>query len=137
MAEVGEQSRHLRSIGRTRSHEDQTYVNGLAPRRSGGANGTVRSMRGAGDRLPRSQGEPGLTPIGETEVTSGCPACRAGRLHVTRFALKNGDRAEMRRCGHCTWKAWVLGGRQVALAELLGAVSAAGLPNAPRRPRTS
>ncbi len=74
-----------------------------------------------------------MRPAGQGHVRATCPGCRGSGLQTMAFRLKNGATAEMRRCSRCEWKAWWLGERQVALADLLSAVSEAGLPQAPRR----
>lgn len=51
--------------------------------------------------------------------------------------MTNGDLAELRRCGSCEWRSWYCNDQQVALVDVLSAVSASGLPHAPRRRRAS
>lgn len=78
-----------------------------------------------------------MTPVGEGRVNAPCPACRHAGLQSMLFKLKSGDTAQMRRCGRCEWKAWLLDGEQVSLAQLLARVQEAGLPRAARQRPTS
>jgi hypothetical protein len=87
----------------------------------------------AGDRLPQRHQDLPMRPAGHGTIRAACPACRRVGLQTMAFRLRDGGTAEMRRCIRCEWKAWWLGDRQVALADLLDAVSTAGLPHAPRR----
>ncbi|MFP5346967.1 MAG: hypothetical protein ACLGIA_08065 [Actinomycetes bacterium] len=68
----------------------------------------------------------------QDEVSVACPSCRREGLQVMGFQLKDGNKAQMRRCGRCEWKSWWLDGRQVSLAELLTTVQETGLPRAKR-----
>lgn len=67
------------------------------------------------------------------QVRATCPGCRGDGLQEMGFTLKDGNTAQMRRCGRCEWKSWWLDGRQVSLAELLTTVQSTGLPRASRR----
>ncbi|MFP5334511.1 MAG: hypothetical protein ACLGIV_04285, partial [Actinomycetes bacterium] len=89
-------------------------------------------MPGPGGRLPRDHADPPLRLVGQGRLQARCPACRTAGLQRMSFAMKNGDLAELRRCGNCEWRSWYCNDNQVALVDVLSAVSSSGLPHAPR-----
>lgn len=97
----------------------------------------MANPRTGGDRLPHHHREPGLQLVGQGRLHARCPACRAAGLQVMRFAMTNGDVAELRRCGSCEWRSWYCNDHQVALIDVLSAVQSSGLPRAPRRRKAS